>query len=136
MTEPRKPRTKEGLSSGMKIIIAVMLLIVLLPSVMMSLPLAKIVVAVYNDDDIASVSGSVYIHGDYMDNFAIGPGNHAEFSYFVSSGDHELRIYYHFEEPNSYSTSTTRTYSVWPLGTEEITVFLRPNHYYYANSLT
>ena len=129
MTGPNKPSTRGGVSSAMKIVIAMMLLIVLLPTVMVSLPLAKMVVVVYNDDGNLSVSGSVYIHGDYIDNFAIPPGNHKEVTRFVSSGDQELRIFYHFEEPNSYSTSISKSCTVWPLGTEEITVILRPTHY-------
>lgn len=134
MTGPSRKGAHEGVSRGMKVVIAVMLLVVLLPTAMMSLPLAKIVVIVSNVNDNLSVSGSVSMHGDYVGQFAIPPGNKREFSYFVSSGEHELRVYYHFEEINSISTSISRTCTVWPLGTEEITIQLMRTHYY-ADSL-
>ncbi len=74
------------------------------------------------------------MHSDYVGQFSIPPGSESKFSFFVSPGEHELQVYYHFEENYPISTSVSKTYTVWPLGTGEITIQLMRTHYY-AGSL-
>ena len=127
-SEPRG--VSRDVSRRMKVVIVAMLLIILLPTPILSSPTAKIVIVVKNTDTESSVTVSVRLNeGNYGNQQSVlQPQEEIKFSYLVRPGTHDLQIYYWNEGNMSYYSEhfVSRTYTVWPFETEEDRINLAP----------
>jgi hypothetical protein len=127
-SEPRG--VSRGVSRRMKIVIVAMLMIILLPTPILSSPTAKIVIVVKNTDTESSVTVSVRLNeGNYgYQQLVLQPQEEIKSSYSVAPGTHDLQIHYWYEGNMSYyyEHSVSRTYTLWPFETEEDRINLAP----------
>ena len=127
-SEPRG--VSRGVSRRMKVVIVAMLLIILLPTPILSSPTAKIVIVVKNTDTESSVTVRFRLNeGNYgYQQLVLQPQEEIKSSYSVAPGTHDLQIYYWNEGNMSYYSqhSVSRTYTLWPFETEEDRINLAP----------
>ena len=121
-----KPKSAiDGTSRRMKVAIIAMLVLILLPSMMMSLPLSKIVITVSNMDARRTASGYLDLHGaggGFVD-FDLLPGQELTISFQVGAGTHDVRLQYWYAENQSsvvYGQQIQESYSLWPFETEAV----------------
>ena len=131
MGQPHE-RSHDGLSKGVKVVITAMVLIIILPATIMSLPLSKLVVTIYNQDDSRSVTVTAYINGadnGYF-NFVLAAGGESTVTCSVSAGTHDINVHYWYADDPYYGNSIRDSYTLWPFETEEVRIGLHA--YYYS----
>jgi hypothetical protein len=122
MTGRSLKHVQDGPSSRMKLAIILMLLIILLPSMLVSLPLAKIVVIVTNTDTSNGVTVSGYVEGasDGYFYFNLIPGDDYTLTYHVRPGTHYISIHYTYPDEGYYGNSLGDSSTVWPFQVDEV----------------
>ncbi len=118
----------DGVSKKMLIVIIAMLAIILLPVIMISVPLSKVVITITNTDTEDSVTSYLSIYGaDYGSNeIILMPGDKRVLSYSLKAGTYDVYIYYSFQNGQQYyggrSFSTSVSLSMFE--TEEVRIEL------------
>ena len=110
-------------SKRMFVVLAAMLLVILLPTVLVSLPMSKIVVTFTNMEDTQAAHLRVTIRGVCYFPLNLDPGESSESVRTVSMGTYEVYVRYWFDFGNqSYYCEYGRTYpcSVSMFETEEV----------------
>lgn len=123
---PRPMGFDGGVSRRMTAVIVAMLLIILLPATMMSLPLSKIAVTVSNmeDDSPVSVDLRVYDSDDGYFSFVLEPGQDRTVTCTVTAGTHGIHVYYNFPSSQYYGHSVSESCSVSLFETEHVGILL------------
>ena len=124
-----KPKAvPDGVSKKMLIVIIAMLAIILLPLIIVSVPLSKVVITITNRDTEDSVTGYLSVYGtNYINNdILLMPGDERVLSYSLKAGTYDVHIYYSFQNEQQYyggrSFSTSVSLSMFE--TEEVQVDL------------
>lgn len=119
--DPKPKRGADGVSRGVMLVIIALLVIILLPATMVSLPLSKIVVTVTNMDQRGvTVYITVYDTSDGYFDFVLTAGEEHTISCVVAAGTHEVYLRYMFSDEMYYGHSSTTSYSVMPFETEHM----------------
>jgi len=99
-------------SKRMFVVLAAMLLVILLPTVLVSLPMSKIVVTFTNMEDTQAAHLRITIWGVCYFPLNLDPGESSEVARTVSMGTYEVYVGYWFDFGNqSYYCEYDRSYS-------------------------
>ena len=121
----------DGVSKRVKVAIIAMLLIILLPATIASLPLSKVIITFSNVDEKKSVSIYLDVRGAGDGHFSLllAPGQEQTVTCPVRVGTHDIYLQYWFSGDRSslaYGQSRWESYSVWLFETEEMRFDLAP----------
>lgn len=127
-TGPAGKPAPKGVPGRQLVVIALLLVVILLPTALASMPLSKIVVTVKNMTTIM-VGGHVTVSGasDGFFSIALGSGDETEWSFEVWAGNHEINVYYHSYDYTSgyyFGNTQSETVGVPFMGTETVTFTL------------
>lgn len=123
----RKQRLRaEGMSWKMIAVIVAMLLVIIVPAAVMTLPLSKVVITLTNLDTMRSVDGHLSVFGvaSYVQ-FSLEAGEEREWTYTLSAGSYSVNVNYLYPGVDSYYDYTWRSFTVSFMGTEEVNVYLQ-----------
>ncbi len=110
------------------VVIIAMLVIILLPATMVSLPLSKMVITVSNAGAEKLVTVSIIVYGaddGYFD-FILMPGDERAVTCPIKTGTYDVRIRYWFSGEENYDQRIWESYSVYPFETEKAKFNLAP----------
>lgn len=119
----QKKDAEGAVSKRMKLVIVVILLFILLPATVMSLPLSTIEVTVTNLDSDKGLSVHITVHDaedGYFSAYLL-PGEQETFSCTVNAGTHQITGQYWPDGGGYYyGSSLSASCSVWPFETESV----------------
>jgi hypothetical protein len=114
------------ISKKMIIVIVAMLLVILVPATVMTIPLSTIELSITNTDPSRSVVGDYSIQGiglSYVA-FSLNAGETEEWTYKAAAGSHTLRVHYLYSDPDTYYDYRSVRIDIPFAGTEEVQVNL------------
>lgn len=116
----------DGVSRRMLIAIIAMLAIILLPVIVASVPLSKVVITITNSDTDYSATCYLSVYGTNYANsqMVLEPGEEIVLSYTVMAGTYQVFVYYSFLSEQYYGRSFSTTVSLSILETEKVEVTL------------
>ena len=124
--ESRPKPAVVGVSKKMIVVIVVMLVVILVPAVLVSMPLSKVVVTVMNMNTARYVTVYLDVGGaaDGYYDLSVPPGEEREISCPVRSGTHDIYAFYWFSGEDYYHRTILESYEVSMFETEEIEIEL------------
>ncbi len=116
----------DGVSRRMLIAIIAMLAIILLPVIVASVPLSKVVVTITNSETDLSATCHLSVYGTNYANseMVLEPGEEIGLSYTVMAGTYQVFVYYSFLSEQYYGRSFSTTVSLSIFETEKVEVTL------------
>lgn len=123
-SQPRA--TSDGVSRRMLVAIIAMLAIILLPAIVVSVPLSKVVITITNSETSYSATCYLSVYGTNYANSQIVllPGDDIVLSYTVMAGTYQVYVYYSFLSEQYYGRSFSTIVSLSIFETEEVEVTL------------
>ena len=106
--------------------IVVMLVVILVPAVLVSMPLSKVVVTLTNTDVASRVTVYLYVRGtaDDLPDLQLSPRQEVVMSFDVRPGTHDMYVYYWFSDEDYYHRTILESFEVSIFETEEIEIEL------------
>jgi len=131
MTGSNRKPASNGVSRPMLIVIALILLLILLPTALVALPLSRLEVTVTNVHPSMDAAGYVTIGGmaGSFHSLNLVPGQKMEISCGVSAGAHEVTVSYWFPGESQgyyYNRHWSQTIQVPFFGSESVSITLTP----------
>lgn len=126
LTGSKPKAAADGVSKKMLIVIVAMLAIILLPAVISSMPLSKMVITITNADTEDRATCYLSVYGANLDNkeIVLMPGDEQVLSYSLKAGTYEVHVYYSFQDEQYYGRSFGTTVSMTMFETEHVDITL------------